>query len=63
MNKRNYWVNPENQSRFFSELAETLNIKKLEDWYNVETRDVEKHGGGSLLRYNNHSLYNSKLYY
>jgi len=38
------------QRRFFEELGKKLNIKSLEDWYNLTYKDLVKYGGGTILR-------------
>ena len=33
-----YWNNRENQVKYMEELAEKLNIKKMEDWYKLSNK-------------------------
>ena len=34
---KNYWLNIENQRKYFHWLSNQLNIKSNEDWYNIKT--------------------------
>lgn len=48
-NKYRYWSKVENQKEFLLQVAKKLNINKLDDWYNVQLKDVMKHGGYRVL--------------
>ncbi len=37
---RGYFDTMENQKEFFDWLGNTLNITKLDDWYNIKTTDI-----------------------
>ena len=57
---KNYWLNIENQRKYFNWLSNKLNIKSNEDWYNVKLSDIENNGGSSLLKnYYENSLFKS----
>src|SRR4051812_32968078 len=43
------WKNQENHKQFFDWLFNQLGYKEMDDWYNVTTRDIHKHGGIGLL--------------
>src|SRR5690349_8425763 len=45
-----FWEKKENQKWFFHWLGKRLGYKDLDDWYNVTTRDIIRHGGGGLLK-------------
>lgn len=52
-----YWTDVVKHRALFDTIAERLQIKFLEDWYKVHTRQVLKAGAMSVLpRYYNHSL-------
>ena len=56
--QKNYWLNIENQRKYFSWLSNKFNIKSNEDWYNIKLSDIENNGGSSLLNnYYDNSLY------
>jgi hypothetical protein len=40
----------ESQRQLFDQLAEKLNIAKLDDWYDISAADVSNKGGLSILR-------------
>lgn len=42
----------ERQRDFFEGLAQTLKIKKLDDWYNVRTKDIYSVANNVLSKYN-----------
>jgi len=44
-----FWKEKSNQLKYFRWLAEQLNIKNTEDWYNIKVADVYQRGGSSLL--------------
>lgn len=44
------------QRDFFEGLANSLNIRKLDDWYNVKTKDLYSISKNALSKYNS-SLY------
>ena len=46
---KNYWNDDLNKIKFVHYLAKALNINNLEDWYNVTTKDLRKHGASTLL--------------
>jgi hypothetical protein len=46
---RNFWKKNENYRRFFDWLGKKLNVKKLEDWYNVSGREIRENGGMNAL--------------
>lgn len=41
---RNFWQNKENVVWFFQWLSEQLHIKKLEDWYLIDTNMLQRYG-------------------
>jgi hypothetical protein len=45
----NYWYQLSNQRKFYDWLAEQINVRSLEDWYNITIRDVVDRGGGGIL--------------
>ena len=52
-----FWVQPQNQKKYFDWLMVQLGYKHMEDWYHLTTDDIHKHGGGGLPRgYFNSSL-------
>src|SRR5689334_11764989 len=52
-----FWTEGTNHRAFFNWLGKQLGYKELDDWYNVTTEIILKHGGLSLLReYYNNSL-------
>jgi hypothetical protein len=51
-----YWNDPQNQLLFMDWFASVYNIKSVEDWYNVDVKEVVKNGGGGLIDKHNHSL-------
>jgi hypothetical protein len=51
-----YWTDKANQKKFFDQLAQTLNIKRPEDWYFVTLRTVTEHGGSFINSHYNGSL-------
>eukprot|EP01114_Cavostelium_apophysatum_P005575 TRINITY_DN16765_c0_g1_i1.p1 TRINITY_DN16765_c0_g1~~TRINITY_DN16765_c0_g1_i1.p1 ORF type:complete len:534 (-),score=82.26 TRINITY_DN16765_c0_g1_i1:2-1603(-) len=53
---RGYWSYPQNQKKFFDELARKLNFTKWEDWYRITRRDVvSEEGGAAILKRHGHS--------
>lgn len=62
-----YWNNEVNVKKYMNWLSEKLNIKSMEDWYNVSTSDFKNNYGYSLVQkygqyiriittiYNNHN--------
>ena len=52
-----FWKEPRNHTRYVFWLSKQLNIKKLDDWYQVSKADVVQHYGGGLLKY----YYNDSL--
>ena len=55
---KNYWLNIENQRKYFDWLSNKLNIKSMEDWYNIRIEEVDSIYGATLI--NTH--YNGLLY-
>ena len=37
---KNYWLNIENQRKYFNWLSNQLNIKSNEDWYNIKLEKI-----------------------
>lgn len=52
-----FWKNKENQKLFIKWLENEFNIKHLNDWYKINTKDVENKGGIGILSHFNDSLY------
>ena len=48
---RGFWSDPLNQRNWLLELGETLGFRVPTDWYSLRERDIEAHGGISLLQY------------
>ena len=48
-----FWIDPKNQLSTIESIAKKLNIKKLDDWYNVKYLDIVKYGGRGVIRYYN----------
>ena len=46
---KGFWKKKENQKKFFDWLGKELGYKTLDDWYNITTSTIDKHGGGSML--------------
>jgi hypothetical protein len=46
---KGYWDNIEIQREFMQEMAGKLNVKKMEDWYNVTRSDIIANGGATLI--------------
>jgi len=46
-----HWQSLQNQRKFMDDLAQEMNIKNYEQWYQVKLEDIKKHGGLSLLNY------------
>jgi hypothetical protein len=46
---QHFWQNKDNQRILFNRLAQKLNIRKPEDWYNVSARQIKKNGGWTVL--------------
>eukprot|EP01114_Cavostelium_apophysatum_P002651 TRINITY_DN1234_c0_g1_i1.p1 TRINITY_DN1234_c0_g1~~TRINITY_DN1234_c0_g1_i1.p1 ORF type:complete len:573 (+),score=74.65 TRINITY_DN1234_c0_g1_i1:104-1822(+) len=44
-----FWYSETNRRRLFDEIGKKIGIKQLEDWYNVTTQDITRHGGDSVL--------------
>jgi hypothetical protein len=44
-----YWDSPSNRHDFIIDLANSLEITKPEEWYQVYKRDVVSHGGSRIL--------------
>lgn len=44
-----YWEVVENQRDFVDWAGKTLGLKKMEDWYKVTKKEIEKLGGNTLL--------------
>eukprot|EP01118_Nematostelium_gracile_P009093 TRINITY_DN3048_c0_g1_i1.p2 TRINITY_DN3048_c0_g1~~TRINITY_DN3048_c0_g1_i1.p2 ORF type:complete len:336 (+),score=65.90 TRINITY_DN3048_c0_g1_i1:28-1035(+) len=49
------WDSIESQREFLNQLAKQLNIKQMEDWYNVTKPQIHENGGGGLLRIKYHN--------
>jgi len=43
------WDNIQNQRILFSKLGKMLNVKELDDWYDIKTTDVLNKKGGTVL--------------
>jgi hypothetical protein len=54
-----YWNDPQNQLLFMDWFASVYNIKSVEDWYNVDVKQIIKNGGVGLIEKHNHSLINA----
>ena len=51
---KKFWIQPQNQKKFFHWLMEQLGYKCMDDWYKVTVEDIHKNGGsGPLDHYNN----------
>ena len=50
-----FWEDKENHLKFFNWLGIQLGYKHLDDWYNLTTKDIQRHGGIGLLHYYNSS--------
>lgn len=48
---KGYWGDMATQKEFFDNLAKKLNFQEWTDWYHISKKDIDVHGGGSLLRY------------
>jgi hypothetical protein len=40
-----YWNNKDNQIEFMNELGIKLELKQLDDWYNISNMDIICYGG------------------
>jgi hypothetical protein len=47
----NFWKDPENHRRYAVWLAQKLNIKQLDDWYQVDSGTFDQHRGVGLLEH------------
>eukprot|EP01027_Heterolobosea_sp_BB2_P018850 GEZU01026495.1.p1 GENE.GEZU01026495.1~~GEZU01026495.1.p1 ORF type:complete len:840 (+),score=185.05 GEZU01026495.1:594-3113(+) len=47
---KGFWEDRENHRRFFDHIAQELQLKDLDGWYNVTAQQVAERGGGGLLR-------------
>ena len=57
---KNYWLNIENQRKYFNWLSNQLNIKSNEDWYNIKLEQINSFYGSSLIQnYYDGSLYSA----
>src|SRR5262249_4485811 len=54
-----YWKDVHHQRAFFEYLAKQLDIKNMEDWYNVHAKKVSQLGGTVLMRIHDHSMYHA----
>lgn len=52
---KGFWTRRENRQRYMKWLAEQLNFKKLDDWYQVTRTDFEKHFGNQFMKHYNGS--------
>ena len=55
---RNYWDNKDNIQNFLQNLQEKLNLKTFEDWNSLTQKDIQLHGGGTLI--NKYSMFELK---
>jgi len=66
LNSKEGWKAPENQRKFFDEFANSKNFNPLdaENWYSVNSNEIIRAGGQSLLHYYNGSYIRAleKLY-
>lgn len=53
---KGYWECQQNQKKFFDRLGKQLGYKRMEDWYQVKSADIVRHGGTGVL---NHHYYKS----
>ena len=49
-NKQNYWINKQNQKDAIYKLADTLNFKNDNDYYNLDPKDFENNDLNGLLK-------------
>jgi hypothetical protein len=47
--KRHYWKDLSNMRSYFDWIAEELNVHKVEDWYQIDYRDIVDRGGSTLI--------------
>lgn len=58
------WLDVSNHKKYFDQLAQKLSIKKMEDWYDIDSmaiRSREYNVGGLLRHYYNSSLSDALL--
>ena len=55
---KGFWNNKDNIHEFLNNLKEKLNLNSLEDWNELTQKEIQDHGGSSLLC--NYSLYDLK---
>ena len=46
---RNYWDSLQNQRKFLTEISQSLNVNKLEDWANISQSKIIQYGGRGLI--------------
>ena len=46
---KGYWEDKQNQLKYMNWLANEIKIKTMEDWYNVNVKQILNNGGGGLL--------------
>jgi hypothetical protein len=51
-----HWRSIKNQRLFMDQLAKTLNLKTMDDWYYVKKSQVIQHGGQGILDHYGSSL-------
>mmetsp|Transcript_8593 Transcript_8593/g.9577 ORF Transcript_8593/g.9577 Transcript_8593/m.9577 type:complete len:691 (-) Transcript_8593:18-2090(-) len=54
-----YWSSVHNQSKLMQSLAEKLNVKILDDWYSVMSRDALNEGGNIILSMYDNAISNA----
>jgi hypothetical protein len=47
---KGFWKEPQNVRECIEWLGRQLNVKQLDDWYNIKTQDLETAGGAGLLK-------------
>lgn len=52
-----FWADKKNQRDFFDYVKESLNYKDFRDFYNLRGSDIQRLGGGGLLRHYKKSLF------
>lgn len=51
-----FFQEKENQQKFFEYLAQQLNVKKPEDWYEISSSNILELGGASFLKVFDYSV-------
>jgi hypothetical protein len=44
-----FWTDPKNQRDFMDSLGKKLNIRKPDDWYNIDVKSVHEHGRRNVV--------------